>query len=85
MKWCRLVVEEAWEVPETAFRANCRLITNMVAFNHLGCILTATDNKRVLVVTNLRMARNKWVKMTSIIKQKGVNVRMFGKFFKSVV
>ena len=80
-----MAAEETRAGTERSFREYGHLITNVMEFKHLGCIITAKYYDWTEVVANLRKARKKWARMLSILGQKGANERTSGKIYKAVV
>ena len=57
----------------------------VVAFKHLGRILTASNNNWPVVVANLQKSRKCWDQLSQIIEQERADPQTSGIFYKAVV
>ena len=71
-----MVVDDARAGTERAFRGYYLTLTMVTVFNYLSHILTASGNDWTSVMGNLRKARKKWARMSSIPVMEGADAQV---------
>ena len=80
-----MTAEEAIAGKERDVRAYRRPLITLVAFNLLGCILTASNYYWPAVVDKMWKEWKKWERMSRILVREWADLRMMGNFFNVVV
>ena len=84
-KWLRLMADYLRASTARAFQAHGILLNLVTPLKYLGHIITSLDDDWLKLVGNLHNVRNRWVRLSIILQREGVNPRVSGMFFKSVV
>ena len=81
----QLAETEIRESTEMAFEAYGKQLQTVARFKYMGRTLTAGDDDWTAVAGNLGKARKSWGRLHRILSSEGVDKRVSGKVFKSVV
>ena len=76
---------EAREGTERALTAYGVPLFQVYSFKYLGRVLAAEDDDCPAVVGNLRRARQKWARITRVLRKEGANARTLGQIYLVVV
>ena len=79
---CRqLAEEELWKSLKRSFQAYVEPLETVMCFNYMGRVLTAGGDDWTELASNLRKARNSWMRMTRILIREGADPKVLGLLF----
>ena len=77
--------EKQDESENVRFEVDGKTIKRVKAFTYLGRILSEDDDDTKCITTQIARARAKWWRIAKILKSKGANAKIMGKFYKAVI